>query len=110
MRIQDCAARFAESIRAGGSSNRCFKGASMTKCEHLHLANLKVKPSSRTCKECVALGQSPVELRMCLVCGNVACCDSSPGRHATKHFQETGHPMMKPLKSGNWMWCYVHQA
>jgi CPA1 family monovalent cation:H+ antiporter len=49
-------------------------------------------------------------LRMCLVCGNVACCDSSPGRHATKHFQETGHPMMKPLKSGNWMWCYVHQA
>jgi uncharacterized UBP type Zn finger protein len=47
---------------------------------------------------------------MCLICGNVACCDSTPGRHATKHFQETGHAMMKSYKSGDWMWCYVHQS
>jgi hypothetical protein len=79
-------------------------------CEHLSLANPAVQPSSRTCQECVASGQKPVELRMCLICGNVACCDSTPGRHATKHFHETAHPVMKPYKSDGWTWCYVHQS
>ena len=82
----------------------------MAKCEHLSLANRKVKPSSKTCLECAASGQRPVELRICLICGKVACCDSSPGRHATKHFQESGHAMVGPYKSGDWMWCYVHQS
>lgn len=82
----------------------------MAKCEHLEQANPKVKPSAKTCTECQAVGQRPVELRICLICGNVACCDSSPGRHATKHFHETGHAIMKGYKSGDWMWCYVHQS
>jgi uncharacterized UBP type Zn finger protein len=82
----------------------------MVKCEHLDLANFKVKPSSKTCEQCKALGRRPVQLRMCLICGNVACCDSTPGRHATRHFQETGHPVMKAFKSDDWMWCYVHQS
>lgn len=82
----------------------------MAKCEHLNDAIHKVKPFSRTCQECKALGLKPVELRMCLICGHVACCDSSPGRHATKHFHDTGHAVMKPHKSGDWIWCYVHQA
>jgi hypothetical protein len=30
---------------------------------------------------------------MCLVCGHVACCDSSKNKHATKHFHTTGHPL-----------------
>jgi uncharacterized UBP type Zn finger protein len=82
----------------------------MAKCEHLNDASHKVKAISRTCQECKALGLKPVELRMCLICGHVACCDSSPGRHATKHFHDTGHAVMKPHKSGDWVWCYVHQA
>ena len=82
----------------------------MVKCEHLSDANLKVPPSGHTCKECAALGQRPVQLRICLTCGNVACCDSSPGRHATKHFQETGHAVIKHYKSGDWKWCYVHRS
>ncbi|HZD31410.1 MAG TPA: UBP-type zinc finger domain-containing protein [Candidatus Angelobacter sp.] len=82
----------------------------MADCEHLQQANHKVKPGSKTCNECVRAGQRPVELRVCLICGNVACCDSSPGRHATLHFQETGHAPMRPLKSGDWKWCYVHQS
>jgi uncharacterized UBP type Zn finger protein len=82
----------------------------MAECEHLSLANPVVKPSSNTCRECLARGQRPVELRMCLICGNVACCDSTPGRHATKHFHDTGHAVMKPYKSDGWMWCYVHQS
>ena len=82
----------------------------MAECEHLGLADPTVEPLSKTCRECVAIGQRPVELRMCLICGNVACCDSTPGRHASQHFHDTGHPVMKPYKSDGWMWCYVHQS
>ena len=82
----------------------------MAKCEHMDVANPKITPASKTCRECQTLGQRPVELRICLICGNVACCDSSPGRHATKHFQETGHAIMKGYKTGDWTWCYVHQS
>ena len=82
----------------------------MAECEHLSLANPTVKALGKTCRECAAAGQRPVELRLCLICGNIACCDSTPGRHATKHFHETGHPVMKPYKSDTWMWCYVHQS
>ncbi len=82
----------------------------MAKCEHLKAANPSVKPSSEVCDECVKAGQRWVELRTCMVCGHVGCCDSSPGRHAAKHFHDTGHPVMQPLKSGDWKWCYVHEA
>jgi len=82
----------------------------MAKCEHLKHANPKVKASGDVCQGCADAGLRWVELRQCLVCGHVGCCDSSPGRHANKHFAETGHPVMQPLKSGDWMWCYVHQS
>jgi len=48
---------------------------------------------------------------MCLSCGNVACCDSSKNRHATKHFDATGHPIMRSIEPGeNWKWCYVDRV
>ncbi|MYU47773.1 hypothetical protein GTV15_08865, partial [Streptomyces sp. SID7803] len=35
-------------------------------------------------------------------------CDSSPGRHATGHFEQTGHPVMRSFEPGeNWRWCFV---
>ncbi|WP_237268169.1 UBP-type zinc finger domain-containing protein [Tessaracoccus flavescens] len=61
------------------------------------------------CQRCVDEGLHTVALRQCLVCGNVACCDSSPGQHATAHFHETGHPVTESAEPGeNWRWCYVH--
>ena len=49
-----------------------------------------------------------MQLRMCLKCGHVGCCDSSKGRHATAHFQATGHPIMRTIQPGeSWKWCYV---
>jgi CPA1 family monovalent cation:H+ antiporter len=47
---------------------------------------------------------------MCLVCGEVACCDSSVGRHASRHFEATGHPVMRSVERGEaWRWCYVDE-
>lgn len=63
------------------------------------------------CPECVEAGTRWVALRMCLSCGHVGCCDSSPLRHATAHFQATGHPVMRSVEPGeDWRWCFVHHA
>jgi Na+/H+ antiporter len=61
------------------------------------------------CQACVEEGTQWVSLRRCLECGNVACCDSSPRQHATRHFHETQHPVMQSAEPGeDWRWCYVH--
>ena len=82
----------------------------MAKCEHVKHANPNVPASHNGCAECQQSGESWVELRKCLTCGYVGCCDSSPGQHANKHFRQTGHPVMQPFQSGDWKWCYVHEA
>jgi tellurite resistance protein TerC len=67
-----------------------------------------VKPNSTGCEECLKTGEPWVHLRMCLKCGHVGCCDSSKNRHATGHFQATGHPVIRSLQPGeSWRWCYV---
>jgi uncharacterized UBP type Zn finger protein len=81
-----------------------------TACSHLDQIH-KVKPQTKGCEECLKTGGKWVHLRMCLVCGHVGCCDSSPGRHATGHFDETKHPVMRSAERGeNWGWCYIDQA
>lgn len=61
------------------------------------------------CQDCHTLGESVwAHLRMCLSCGHVACCDSSPHRHATVHHHDSGHPVMRSFEPGeSWRWCYV---
>jgi uncharacterized UBP type Zn finger protein len=79
-------------------------------CTHLDQIHT-VNPNSNGCEECLTLGWSWVQLRMCLVCGHVGCCDSSRGRHATEHFRKTGHPVMESHESGkSWRWCYIDSA
>jgi Na+/H+ antiporter len=61
------------------------------------------------CQRCLDEGLQWVALRECLECGNVACCDSSVGQHATGHFHDTTHPVMESAEPGeDWRWCYVH--
>ncbi|WP_414635581.1 UBP-type zinc finger domain-containing protein [Actinophytocola sp.] len=63
------------------------------------------------CEECLALGTGWVHLRVCLTCGHVGCCDSSPGKHARAHAGHLGHPIVASLEPGErWRWCYVHEA
>jgi uncharacterized UBP type Zn finger protein len=83
-------------------------------CTHLNQIVKDVSPATlEGCEECLKNGGTWVSLRMCLTCGHIGCCDSSPGKHATAHYQETkkqsptGHPIMKSFEPGeNWMWCY----
>ncbi|MDF6044807.1 UBP-type zinc finger domain-containing protein [Streptomyces sp. JH14] len=80
----------------------------MMECPHvLELPRAEPAPLSATCPECLAAGTHPVQLRLCLTCGHVGCCDSSPLQHATGHFKETGHPVMRSFEVGeNWRWCF----
>lgn len=81
-----------------------------TPCTHLGQTH-DVRPSGAGCVECLRNGGRWVHLRMCLSCGHVGCCDSSPGRHATKHFHETGHPIVKSAEPGEgWRWCYIDKT
>ncbi|MDQ6780712.1 MAG: UBP-type zinc finger domain-containing protein [Candidatus Eremiobacteraeota bacterium] len=81
-----------------------------TKCEHtkdLH----PVRPRANGCEDCLKTGGTWVHLRMCLTCGHAACCDSSPNRHATKHFEATHHPLIQSLQPGeSWRWCYIDEV
>lgn len=100
---------FQRVINAG--LRRMFTGTfSQKECSHLDEIN-DVQPSADVCEACVALGDDWPALRMCLICGNVGCCEDG-NKHARKHFEETGHPLMRPYLEprARWMWCYVDQA
>jgi uncharacterized UBP type Zn finger protein len=79
-------------------------------CTHRNLLANTPAPSGNGCEECLKSGQKWVELRLCLTCGHVGCCDSTPGRHATAHFEQTGHPVMKSFPDSKWGWCYVDKT
>jgi uncharacterized UBP type Zn finger protein len=83
-----------------------FQGAAVATCEHLE--NLQeVTPSAEGCEECLQSGSRWVHLRLCLSCGHVGCCDSSPNKHATKHFLSTKHPAIGSFEEGEeWGYCY----
>ncbi len=75
-----------------------------------HLALVRpVLPRSNGCEECLKLGTPWVHLRLCLTCGKVGCCDSSPMRHARAHAGSSGHVVVRSLEPGeSWRWCYAH--
>ncbi|MEU4495029.1 UBP-type zinc finger domain-containing protein [Streptomyces sp. NBC_00210] len=81
----------------------------MSECPHIaELPHPEPSPLTETCPGCLASDSHPVQLRICLLCGHVACCDSSPHQHASAHFKETGHPVMRSFEPGMaWRWCFV---
>jgi CPA1 family monovalent cation:H+ antiporter len=79
-------------------------------CEHLQQAPADATPLSERCAGCDAQGTSWIDLRLCLACGEVGCCDSSPWQHAAKHAEAAGHPVMRSFMPGeDWRWCYVDE-
>jgi uncharacterized UBP type Zn finger protein len=84
-------------------------GRSKKSCDHVLNASENITPRTAGCEECEKEGTYWVALRLCLTCGHVGCCDSSVGRHATKHYKEINHPVMVALPNKPWKWCYVHK-
>ncbi|MCQ4083491.1 UBP-type zinc finger domain-containing protein [Streptomyces sp. RB6PN25] len=84
----------------------------MTVMPDPHLSLVRdVRPKTPGCEECLRTGMGWVHLRLCLTCGHVGCCDSSPGRHARAHAAAVGHPIVRSLQPGeNWRWCFAHEA
>jgi uncharacterized UBP type Zn finger protein len=83
----------------------------MSTCTHLeHVQITELPESVEGCEDCLAMGGAWLHLRICLECGHVGCCDSSPNRHATAHNHASGHPLMRSLEPGEtWSWCFVDQ-
>lgn len=81
-----------------------------TACVHLDEISV-TETDVEACPRCVESGDPWVELRLCMTCGQVGCCDDSPNRHATGHFQDSGHPVIRSLEPhGDWRYCYVDHA
>lgn len=77
---------------------------------HLPLVRRVGPPRTPGCEGCLRLGTPWVHLRQCLTCGVVACCDSSPMRHARAHAAEMGHVIVRSIEPGeSWRWCYVDE-
>jgi uncharacterized UBP type Zn finger protein len=78
-------------------------------CQHLNQIKFTTT-GKKVCEECVKMGDSWVHLRLCLECGHVGCCDSSKNKHATKHFRQSQHPLVRSIEPGeSWVWCYVDE-
>jgi len=84
----------------------------MTTCTHIdQISILELPAEIAGCEDCLAIGSSWVHLRMCQSCGHIACCDSSPNRHASAHARESGHAIARSAEPGEeWSWCYVDEV
>jgi monovalent cation/hydrogen antiporter len=80
-------------------------------CGHLESTPAVETVEDPECGDCLREGTTWVALRQCLGCGSIGCCDSSPRRHATRHFHATQHPVMESAEPDeNWRWCYIHHT
>lgn len=80
-------------------------------CDHLEQAAHRdhgIAPGTPGCKECLERGDDWVHLRLCLTCGHVGCCDDSPNQHASLHYHQTLHPVIRSFEPGErWAYCYA---
>src|ERR1051325_6041666 len=80
-------------------------------CSHIDAIGDIKAAKQRVCEECVKIGSQWVHLRTCQECGGTRCCDSSPNRHATKHYHATQHPVIASAEPGErCLYCYPEDA
>ena len=83
----------------------------MAGCTHLDQILVKAPAEVEGCEDCLRIGDRWVHLRVCLTCGHVGCCDSSPNRHASAHARAEDHPIVESAEPGeDWCWCYVDEV
>jgi hypothetical protein len=83
-----------------------------TTCSHLDQIKVTALPGPIAgCEECLKIGSGWVHLRVCMSCGKIGCCDSSPNKHSTAHARESGHPLIRSAEPGeDCSWCYVDEV
>ena len=87
-------------------STKVWKTISKDKCKHISQIKKMKEPGKKTCEAC----SEQKDLRICMTCGHVGCCESS-NAHNTQHFKKTGHPLIKPYRCDyDWLWCYKCNA
>ena len=81
-------------------------------CSHLDSIQVTDLPEPLLgCEECLKIDGRWMHLRMCTSCGKIGCCDNSPNRHATAHFHESGHALIRSAEpEEDWFWCYIDEA
>ena len=83
----------------------------MAVCSHLdqiQITEVPTRDGVPGCEECLKTGDRWVHLRVCLTCGKVGCCDSSPNRHASRHAREDEHPLIRSIEPGEtWSYCFI---
>lgn len=93
-----------------GDEEIVFRPRPDSGCEHLDQIH-PVRPSANGCEDCLRIGSRWVHLRICLSCGHVGCCDSSPNRHASKHARASQHPVVASAEPGErWLYCFPDDA
>ena len=79
-----------------------WKHIQKNECPHLAMLGGKATSSKTSCEAC---GHTE-DLRLCLACGHVGCCESHSA-HNTEHFRKTGHSLITPHRTSyDWLWCY----
>ena len=81
-------------------------------CQHVNQIKVVAnRDGVEGCEDCLKIGGTWVHLRMCLTCGYVGCCDSSPNQHARQHFNDSSHAIIQTVEPGEaWGYCYVDEA
>ncbi len=80
-------------------------------CIHILQLEALLHPKKYECEVCVKEGGRWLHLRTCQTCGGTFCCDDSPSRHMTAHYQDTGHPVVISAEPGEqWIWCYKDES
>lgn len=78
-------------------------------CTHLDAVHVTQLPDEvEGCEDCLKIGDPWLHLRICLTCGKVGCCYSSPNRHASSHARHAAHPLIRSLEPREeWAFCFV---
>ena len=81
-------------------------------CDHVQMVKVVADRNRvKGCEDCLEIGGRWLHLRVCLTCGHVGCCDSSPNRHARRHWETSGHPIIQSVEpSESWAWCFVDET
>jgi hypothetical protein len=83
----------------------------VARCPHLDQIRPVVPRTPQGCEECLRIGSPWVHLRLCLTCGHVGCCDSSPNRHARRHAYGVRHAIARSFEPGeSWRWCFFDET